>query len=359
MTTTSIGHRKVIDVVAKDWSIACLMDDGGVIGIGQQSDARTMDDLDFNNLTALADLSNVAQIALGSWHGMALLRNGSVRNFGNNEELVARLDNAGPPTAFGALKQISAGVVNVGLFANGYIHAWPEGAYTAQLINNRRMELADSKWVSDNYAVNRNDTLVLLFDDSGYRDILPPPELDGKVEKVITGGVFSTVKLLNGSWRTFGGFDDPGHRPAWDLPELRNLKELVPGGHAFSVAHFKNGTIKGYANTTDWYGWEEPPSVTVPKSLIGKLGKPVKVVAGASYYVILFDTGRIFVWGDNHNVYWNTECVPDEVAAVRVPKTIVCKSFNVAGGKANDERWKEGYVKQGDRWARKRPSDRR
>ena len=181
------------------------MDDGGVIGFGAQQDPTTV--FGFNNITASAKLSDVAIVSVGGSHAVAVLRNNTVRNWGNTPEINARLDSSGPPTAFGAIKQIVAGEhYNVALFEDGTVRAWSfdEGAET---LNEAASKLRGSMWISSSmfrkdYAVTINKTAVLLNQYVPANDPDKPPKaLKGKVVKVHAGSTFTTAQLVNGSWR--------------------------------------------------------------------------------------------------------------------------------------------------------------
>jgi alpha-tubulin suppressor-like RCC1 family protein len=234
----------------------------------------------------------VTAVAAGGGHSLALLANGTVMAWGDNEagELGnGTTTNSSVPVKVSPLKEVTAiaaaGRHSLALLANGTVMAWGEnregqlgnGTTTSSSVPVKVSNLSEGKALSagdlhDDGAAGRGFSVALL-----------------KSGKVMAWGTNFLNQLGQGE---FGGKST--------VPvEVSGLSEVtaIASGNAFSLALLQNGTVKSWgANTEGVLGVEigGPTLFTVTN-----LSEVASIAASGRHAMALLRNGTLATWGDN------------------------------------------------------------
>jgi len=236
-------------------------------------------------------LSGVTAISAGGNHSLALLSNGTVMAWGENESGQlgdGNVSESSVPVAVKGLSGVSAisagGAHSLALLKTGTVMAWG---------NNESGQLGDGN-------LKQSDVPVAVHGLSG-------------VSAIAAGGAHSLALLSNGAVMAWGSNEvgqlGQGPPEEGEEDEFRDVPVAVPGlsgvsaiaaGGAHSLALLKAGTVMAWGE--DLYGQVGNGTAThfveAPVAVSGLSGVSA-IGAGGRHSVALLGNGTVMSWGDN------------------------------------------------------------
>lgn len=242
-----------------------------------------------------SDLARIVkQVAAGRAHNLALLENGTVRAWGDNNN-----GQANVPIGLVKVKQVAAGDVHsLALLEDGTLISWGQGvaAIVPPGIKNVKQIAAG---VVHNVAVLENGTVRAWGSEVNWGHALPisvPNDL-ANVTQVAAGFYHNLALLSDGTVRAWG---ENSNGQASVPSDLKDVQQIA-AGYYHSLAVLKNGTIRGWGE--DQYN----------VSTGGRGLRDVIQVAGGAYHsVALHKDGTVSAWG-----YGSSTDVPPDLQIPR------------------------------------------
>jgi alpha-tubulin suppressor-like RCC1 family protein len=299
VTVADLDDQDVMALAAGDAHSMALLADGtvrtwGQNGSGQLGNGTTIDSRTPVAVTALAGTKVVAIAADGS-HSMALLHDGTVLAWGNNgfgQLGIGNLDSSSTPVAVTALPDdrkvvaIAAGAGhNMALLDDGTVRAWGDNDY-GQLGNGNTEDSTVPVTVTglptDVVAIAAGIHSMALHEDGTIR----------------TWGFNRDGQLGDGT-----AINSSVPVTVSGLPANKEV-EAVAAGHVHSVALLDDGTLWTWGANTEGQlgnGTTTIAPTTTPQSVTGLPAdkKVVAVAAGHFHNVTLLDDGTVQTWGNN------------------------------------------------------------
>jgi subtilisin family serine protease/PKD repeat protein len=221
------------------------------------------------------DLTNVAAVAGGRWHSLALRTDGTLSVWGGNE-----YGEGDVPTGLSNIVAMSAGAYhNLALGTNGTVAAWGDNYYgQVDVPTNLTDVVAVSAGQYHNLAMKQNGEVVAWgLNDSSQSTV---PSGLTNVQAVSAGYSHSLALLSNGTVVAWG-LD----RGAEVVPSgLEGIVSVV-AGTAASMALKSDGTVAVW-------GANDYGQLNVPAGLSN-----VVAIAGYSTFVALKEDGTVVAWG--------------------------------------------------------------
>jgi alpha-tubulin suppressor-like RCC1 family protein len=228
--------------------------------------------------TSTPALANVAAVAAGEAHSLALLDDGTVMAWGLNTSGQTTI-----PAGLAGVTQISAGAnFNLARKNDGTVAAWGANDYG-------KTTLPGGITTATQVAAGMNHGLVLLANGSvvawgdntfGQTTV---PALTNVI--AIAAGYDHCLALKSDGTVVAWGRDDAGQVT---LPDgLSDIKAIAAGAY-HSLALKSDGTLVAW-------GWDVGGQVTLP----GGLTNVVKIAGGYGFSMALKTDGSVVVWGDN------------------------------------------------------------
>jgi trimeric autotransporter adhesin len=231
-----------------------------------------------NGNTPPSYLPNVAAVAAGHEHGLALLPDGTVTGWGNNLDGQAR-----PPTGLSGVQAIAAGGYHsLALKSNGTVVAWGQSSagqvdVPSSLTNATSAVIAVAAGEYFSMALRSNGTVVC------WGSIATEGSL-GAGTKAIAAGSFHCMALLaNGSVVCWG--DNSRGQSTRPYPDTMRAKAIAGGGF-HSLALRTDGVIVGWGDNT--YG----------QSGLRSYPGTVGIAAGGYFSLALLTNHTVQGWGD-------------------------------------------------------------
>lgn len=219
------------------------------------------------------EVTNVLSVAAGTYHNLALLRNGTVTAWGVNT-----WGQGAVPPGLSDIKAIAAGNFhNVALRSNGTVVAWGYDRYgqtnvPAALTNVSAVAAGESHTV----ALKEDGTVVAWG----------PPD-----QSSVPAGLSNVVAIASGLRHTIALCGD-GTISGWGTVE-EGWPITLPA--LSDVVAISAGSVRSMALTADLKAvtWDSRGSTTLPYSNL------VETALGALHGVALTLDGQVLVWGDN------------------------------------------------------------
>ncbi len=193
--------------------------DSGMVVIWGQS-LNVWDGYEYINLVPPGGLTNVTLLAAGSFHSLALLKNGQVIGWGDN-----RYGKASAPIS--SIKSIAAGLNHsIALLSNGTVYAWGNSDYgQTNPPTGLSSVVAIASGLNHCLALKSNKTVV-GWGNNGYGQATPLPNLTNVIA-IAAGAEHSLALLSNGVVVGWGRNDDGQTR----IPTgLSNVVAIAGGG---------------------------------------------------------------------------------------------------------------------------------
>jgi alpha-tubulin suppressor-like RCC1 family protein len=288
VTAVAAGARHSLALLGNGTAMAWGDDEFGQLGDGEDETVRPVP-------VAVSDLSGASALAAGADHSLALLGNGTVMAWGENEfgQLgTGNLQESDVPVAVKGLSGVVAvaagGNHSLALLKSGTVMAWGE---------NESGELGDGN-------TKQSDVPVAVKGLSG-------------VVAVAAGGDFSLALLKSGTVMAWGddeagqlgeklGEEEAEEPPLFSdvpvaVPDLSGVSAISAGG-AFGVALLKGGTAMAWG--ADVLG-ELGNGATSnpgerPVAVVG-LSAVKAVSAGEQHAAALLEDGTVMDWGTNED----------------------------------------------------------
>ena len=324
-----------------------------------------------NSPVQVVKLHRVSAIAAGGSHGLALLRGGTVKAWGDNSS--GQLGNASNSnedmpvavTGLARVKSIAAGgTFSLALLSDGTVRAWGDNTH-GELGDGSDVTYSNTPVVVTGLsgvtaiAAGVNHALALLSDgtvmawgdntdgelgdgSSGSFSTVPAivSGLSG-VTAIAAGNAFSEA-LVSGDVMTWGdntsGQLGDGSTSNSDTPVpivgLSSVTALVAGG-SFGVAVESGGNAVAWGD--NFYGelgngTNTNSDVPVP---VSGLSRVTSVSAGGAHALAVLNTGSVMAWGDNFYGELGTRSASTDSTlpvAVRLPRTATSVSAGDPGG---------------------------
>jgi hypothetical protein len=225
--------------------------------------------------TAVPPLANVAAIAAGSTHPLALLNDGTVVTWGNGPAV---------PAGLTGVTRIAAGCgFNLGRKGDGTVAAWGVNSSGQATVPAGLTNATD-------VAAGEKHSLALLatgtvtaWGDNTFGQTTVPPEATSII--AIASGYDHSLALRTDGTVVAWGRNDAGQST---VPAGLAGVVAIGAGAYHSLAVRNNGTVVAW-------GWDQAYQSTVPDGLTGV----VKVAGGFAFSLALKADGTLIAWGDN------------------------------------------------------------
>ncbi|HEX7610159.1 MAG TPA: IPT/TIG domain-containing protein [Solirubrobacteraceae bacterium] len=285
-----VGLKFVTAVAAGDRHSLALLADGSVVAWGNNEYGQLGDGLTntSNVPVAVSGVSGVKAISAGGNHSLALLSNGTVVAWGDNESgqlgngSTISSETAVPVKGLTGVKAISAGGSHsLALMNNGTVMAWGE---------NESGQLGTGGTKSSSVPV-------------------PVKGLTG-ISAISAGGDFSLALLAKGTVESWGGdefgqLDNSGSIEAGSSDTAVPAEGLsavssVAAGAGHALALLGNGTVVGWgADASGQLGNGVTKAVQETPVAVTGLSGASAISAGGQASAALLGSGSIMTWGSN------------------------------------------------------------
>ena len=232
--------------------------------------------------TTLPPLANVAAVAAGGAHGLALLNAGTVVAWG--------LNTSGQTTVPGtasAVTAIAAGVShNLVCKSDGTLVAWGGNTY-GQTIIPSGITTATKVAAGENHSLSLlDDGSVRAWGDNTFGQTTIPGALGGVRVTAIAAGYDHCLALTAGGTVVAWGRDESGQST---IPTGLTGVLAIAAGAYHSLALKSDGTVVAW-------GWDNGLQVS---SLPANLTGVTAIAGGYTFSMALKADGTLVVWGDN------------------------------------------------------------
>ena len=228
--------------------------------------------------TSIPTLANVAAVAAGEAHSLALLDGGTVVAWGLNGS-----GQTSVPAGLAGVTQISAGAnFNLARKNDGTVTAWGENDF-GQTTLPGGISTATQVAAGMNHGLSllANGSVVAWGDNTFGQTTLPTLS---NVTAIAAGYDHSLALKSDGTVVAWGR-DDAGQVT---LPAGLSGVTAIAAGAYHSLALKSDGTLVAW-------GWDGGGQVTLPAGLAGV----VKIAGGYAFSMALKADGSVVVWGDN------------------------------------------------------------
>ena len=232
--------------------------------------------------TTLPTLANVAAVAAGGAHSLALLDAGTVLAWGLNTSGQTTV----PWTASGVTEIAAGASHNLVRKSDGTLLAWGDNSYGQTTI-------PSGITTATKVAAGEKHSLALLADgsvrawgDNTFGQTAIPSALTGMRVTAIAAGYDHCLALTASGTVVAWGRDDAGQT---DVPEGLSGVVAIAAGAYHSLALKSDGSVVAW-------GWDSGLQVS---SLPANLSGVTKIAGGYSFSMALKTDGTLVVWGDN------------------------------------------------------------
>lgn len=226
-----------------------------------------------------SDLGETIQIATGSSHSLAVMKNGSVRSWGRNDFGQSTV----PDGLLDIIKVAAGGAHSLALKRDGTVVAWgsqgsPQSSPPQGLSGVRSIAAG----MNHSLALKEDGTVV-AFGDNTFLQLEVPGSATDVIE--IAAGDDHCLAL-----RADGTVIAWGRNSANQCNVPSNLADVVviAAGSFHSLAARADGSVEAW-------GWNSANQTTVPDDLT----QVVEVAGGYSHSLALKSDGSVVAWGDN------------------------------------------------------------
>jgi len=226
-------------------------------------------------------LANVAAVAAGGSHSIALLDAGTVVAWGGNAT-----GQTGVPQTLSGVTEIAAGEsFNLVCKSDGTLVAWGDNSYgQATIPSGIATATKVAAGQKHSLALLANGT-VRAWGDNTFGQTTVPSSLTGVTVTAIASGYDHSLALTSNGTVVSWGRDDAGQVT---LPGGLTGVVGIAAGAYHSLALKNDGTVIAW-------GYDVGGQATVPLSLTGVS----KIAAGYSFSVALKTDGTVVAWGDS------------------------------------------------------------
>lgn len=224
--------------------------------------------------TVPAPLADVAAIAAGEAHSLALLKDGTVITWGNG---------AAVPAGLSGVTAIASGTAHSLARKNdGSVVAWGNNSLAQATVPPALANVtAVAAGMNHSLALKADGTVTVWGDNTFDQGIIP-------------AGLANVIAIACGSDHNLALKAD-GTVAAWGRNETQQCD--VPAGltgvTAITAGAFHSLALKGDGTVVAW-GWNDGGQTTVPPALAGV----AKIAAGYAFSLALKNDGTLVTWGD-------------------------------------------------------------
>ncbi|MGC8743071.1 MAG: immunoglobulin domain-containing protein [Verrucomicrobiia bacterium] len=234
---------------------------------------------EYIDLSPPAGLTNVSKLAAGSFHCLALLKDGHLIGWGDNRYGKASI-------SIGNIKAIAAGQDHsIALLSNGTIYVWGNSNYGQTNPPAGLTNIAAIASGLNHLLALINNGVVVGWGKNDYGQATPLPGLTNIVA-IAAGADHSLALKNNGTVAAWGKNDDGQTR----VPSGLTNVAAIAGGAGHSIALLSNGTVVCWGRNN--YGQSTPPA---------GLSNVMAIAAGENHSVALLSNNLVVCWGaDNY-----------------------------------------------------------
>ena len=248
--------------------------------------------------TTVPALANVAAVAAGGTHSIALLDAGTVVAWGGNTT-----GQTGVPSTLTGVTEIAAGAShNLVRKSDGTLVAWGSNSYGQTTIPSGITS-------ATKVAAGEKHSLALLangsvraWGDNGFGQTTIPSSLTGVTVTAIAAGYDHSLALTSNGTVVSWGRDDAG-------------QVTLPGGLtnviAIAAGAYHSLALKGDGTLVAW-GWDGGGQATLPAGLSGV----VKIAGGYAFSMALKSDGSVVAWGDNSDAQTTVAAMATQVTHI-------------------------------------------
>ncbi len=262
---------------------------GMVVIWGQSS--NIWNGYEYIDLIPPAGLTNVALLAAGSFHCLALLKNGQVIGWGDNRYGKASV-------SISSIKSIAAGQNHsIALLSNGTIYVWGDNTYGQTNPPNGLTNLIAIESGLNHCLVLKSNKTVVGWGNNVYGQATPIAGLTNVIA-IAAGAEHSLALRSDGTVASWGRNDDGQTR----VPAGLSNVVAIAGGGGHSLALLSNGTVTCWGRNN--YGQSTPPL---------NLSNVKAIAAGENHSIALLSDNTVVCWGADN--YGQIE-VPEDLKGV-------------------------------------------
>jgi alpha-tubulin suppressor-like RCC1 family protein len=234
---------------------------------------------EYIDLSPPGGLTNVAKLAAGSFHCLALLKNGQIIGWGDNKYGKAS-------ASIGNVKAIAAGQNHsIALLSNGTVYVWGNSNYGQTNPPSGLSNIVAIASGLNHCLALKNNGSVVGWGKNDYGQATPLPGLTNVVA-IAAGAEHSLALKNNGTVAAWGKNDDGQTR----VPSGLTNVSAIAGGGGHSIALLSNGTVVCWGRNN--YGQSTPPA---------GLSNVMAIAAGENHSVALLSNNVLICWGaDNY-----------------------------------------------------------
>lgn len=261
-------------------------------------------------------LTNVAAIATGGSHSMALRSNGLVMAWGNDWYGQANVS----PTLAGVRAIAAGGQHSMALRSNGTVLAW---GYNGSGRTNVPSGLSGVRAIAaggDHSMALRSNGTVVTWGYGFWGQTNVPSGLSG-VRAIAAGGDHSLALRSNGTVVAWG-YQYSG---VTNVPPGLSDVSAIAAGRFHSLALRSNGTVVAWGSNTQW-------QTNVPSNLVDVMA----VAAGGDHSMALRSNGTLVAWGDSGYGLTNVPVGLSNVIAIAVSYHSLALTLNLPSRPLND-----------------------
>lgn len=244
-STIPNGLNDVVDIAVGSWHTVALLGDGQVVAWGLGSRANVP-----------AELENAVAISAGWHHSLALDASGRVYAWGENYNGQCNV----PSAVIDAVAISAGGSHSMALLRDGSVVAWGQNTYGQCNVPESVVNAVSiAAGVTHSFAILRNGTVIGWGDPSDGRSNVPTSLVDPL--KIVSGGSDNRALLRNGKVLAWGAFGGDGLELDVDAVDISrgNFIQLKGG----SVISWNSSGVSEISNATTIFDIEKLHTHTV------------------------------------------------------------------------------------------------
>jgi len=298
--------KNVRSVSANQMATVIAHDDGSVSSIGYVSPS----------LKTPTDLVNVDRVRIGYAHGLAILKDGSLRAWGSNSSGQTAI-----PSDLGTVRDVAAGHSHcVAIRQDASVAAWGANTYGQSTVPPSLGPVRGVVAGVSHSAALRDDGTVIAWGSNADKQCTIPADLGSVTQLASHSSAKENIALRADG--TIAWWGDPGSYAQYLPAGLRPATKIAMGGYHALALH-ADGTI------TAW-GWSGNGQCATGSTRI-----PDKMVARGSVGFSVFADGSLEHWGNANSSFNSATAAPAIPADIGLVDSIAIGSSHFVAVRKN------------------------